>query len=180
MISAIIETRDDEVRLAHALSALVPAATDGVVREVTVVDRGSKDGTLVVADAAGCAVARDVDLASVAIDARGDWLLFHSPAMTMAPDWDRSALAFADAALVAGAARSRVAAFRGGRLVRGWRGFLANRRAAAGLRRGSAPPAGEAWLVAKQAYLEMAAGREAVSASAAFATATTLGARRGG
>ena len=40
MITAIIETRDDEVPLPHALAALVPAATEGVVREVIIIDHG--------------------------------------------------------------------------------------------------------------------------------------------
>ena len=56
MISVIFATKDDEAGLAWSLAALVPAATEGIVRDVTVVDDGSRDGTLVVADAAGCSI----------------------------------------------------------------------------------------------------------------------------
>ncbi len=56
MITAIIETSDDEVRLAYALAALVPAAMAGVVREVVVDRPRLGDGTLAVADAAGCTI----------------------------------------------------------------------------------------------------------------------------
>ena len=80
MITAIIETRNDEVALAHALAALVPAATEGVIRDVIVIDHGSDDGTLVVADAAGCTIvdagAEDDAQRAAVEQARGDWLLF--------------------------------------------------------------------------------------------------------
>ena len=123
MITAIFETCDDEMRLARALAALVPAATEGVVREVVVVDYGSSDGTLIVADAAGCTIMRATDATAVrdvAEAARGDWLLFLSPATIVAPDWYTGALAFIDRALVTGRARASAATLRNGRLDRGW------------------------------------------------------------
>ena len=43
MISVIIPTLNSEIVLAHTLAALVPAAAEGVVREVIVVDGGSSD-----------------------------------------------------------------------------------------------------------------------------------------
>ena len=52
MISVIIPTLNAESGLAAALSALVPAMVDGLVREVIVVDGGSTDRTLAIADTA--------------------------------------------------------------------------------------------------------------------------------
>ncbi len=72
MITAIIETRDDEVPLAHALAALVPAATEGVLREVIVIDHGSRDGTLTVADIAGCTVIEAARRAAIRTARRRD------------------------------------------------------------------------------------------------------------
>ena len=125
MITAIIETHDDEVALAHALAALVPAATEGVLREVVVIDHDSGDGTLVVADAAGCTIVRARAVSGdprrfAAERARGDWLLFLSPATAMEPNWIGQALTFIDRAMVAGDA-SATARFRGGKLVGRWR-----------------------------------------------------------
>ena len=60
MITAILTTRDNEIDLAFALAPLVSAAVEGVLREVIVVDDGSRDGTVAVADAAGCKIVRGV------------------------------------------------------------------------------------------------------------------------
>jgi len=129
MITVIIETRDSEVALAQALTRLVPAATEGILREVIVVDHGSADGTLAVADAAGCTI---VEVAKLAGDplrhaaecARGDWLMFLSPAAVLAPGWQDAAMAFVDRALLAGRAPAASALFYRGRIVSGWRARL--------------------------------------------------------
>jgi hypothetical protein len=107
MITLIIATRDDEEDLAHALAALAPAAMDGVVRDAIVVDAGSRDGTLEVADEAGCAVVRGSGAAALmqaAELARGDWLLFLSPAAVLEAGWPGEALGFIDRAFMAGTA----------------------------------------------------------------------------
>ena len=101
MISVILTTRNDELPLAHALAALVPAAADGMVREVIVVDNGSTDGTIAVADAAGCRIVagggeKGADLARGAGLARSDWLLFLSPEVMLEPGWQREARDFID------------------------------------------------------------------------------------
>ncbi|MBZ9934837.1 glycosyltransferase [Mesorhizobium sp. BR1-1-16] len=116
MISVIIPTRNDETALAHALAALVPAAADGIVREVIVVDGGSTDGTALVADAAGCrfvAGSGDIgkDLAAAAAGARSDWLLFLSPQVALEPAWQREAHDFIDRVQMSGETE-RAAAFR--------------------------------------------------------------------
>jgi len=167
MITAIIETRDSEVALAQALTRLVPAATEGVLQDVVVVDRGSADGTLAVADAAGCTIIEAEKLAGdvlrrAAEAARGDWLLFLSPDAVLAAGWQDAAMAFIDRALLAGRAPSSVAILYRGAMVTGWRarllalGFVVDGR-----------------LIAKAAYL--AASPSASPSAASLAS----GARRG-
>ena len=124
MISVIFATKDDEAGLAWSLAALVPAATEGVVRDVTVVDDGSRDGTLVVADAAGCSILRGSA-------AEGQASRRRSRPRRLAPlpqargrarsGWQGEALAFIDAALNAGTARETAAVFRLGRAGSGVR-----------------------------------------------------------
>jgi hypothetical protein len=147
MITAIIETRNDEVPLAHALAALVPAATEGVLRQVIVIDHGSRDGTLRVADVAGCTVIEasmgEGDPRRQAAEmARGDWLLLLSPTEPLPLDWQSGALAFIDRALVAGKAHSRVGTIHRGRISSGWRGWLRSRLTRS-----------DGWLLTKSAYL---------------------------
>ena len=56
MISVIIPTWNAERTLTATLSALVPALVDGVVREVILVDSGSTDQTVAIADSFGARV----------------------------------------------------------------------------------------------------------------------------
>lgn len=79
MISVVIECRNQEPELAVTLSALVQGAVEGLVAEVVLVDRGSTDGSAVLADAAGCKFLADPDLRDVIRQARGDWILFIEP-----------------------------------------------------------------------------------------------------
>ena len=123
MITAIIETLNEEVSLAHALAALVPAATEGLIRDVIVIDRGSHDGTRQVADAAGCTIVdagEEADARRAAVErARGDWLLFTPAAHVLRAGWMDDALTFIDRTLTAGQAQKRSAIFRRGRLPSG-------------------------------------------------------------
>lgn len=167
MITAIIETLNEEVDLAHALAALVPAATEGIIRDVIVVDRGSTDGTLEVADAAGCTIvdaSRAGDARRQAVEqARGDWLLFAPARHVFEPEWQADAMAFIDRALTGGRAQKRVAVFRGGRLPAGPLAWL----------RAFARGGSTARLVNKSAWLAERSGSTASAASPAS------GARRG-
>jgi glycosyltransferase involved in cell wall biosynthesis len=104
MISVIIPTENSEADLVHALAALVPAAAEGVVREVVVVDGGSTDNTDMVADAAGCTFVthrgpRSERLAHGAkIAKRGEWLLFLHPETLLEGGWFHEVQAFVDRA----------------------------------------------------------------------------------
>lgn len=87
MLSVLIETRNDEEELARTLGSLVPAAIEGIVREVMVIDRGSTDQTLAVADHAGCTLVADGDLAAAVRRARAEWLLLVEPGARLLDGW---------------------------------------------------------------------------------------------
>lgn len=93
MLSAIISTRDSERGLVRTLSALVPAVTTGVLREVIVADGGSKDETARVAEIAGCEfltsnAALGARLAQAVRRAKSSWLLFLKAGVVMLdPAW---------------------------------------------------------------------------------------------
>ncbi len=99
MITVVIPTLNAEAGLAAALSALVPASVDGLVREVIVVDGGSTDRTLKIADQAGTrfvqsAPGRGEQLAAGAKAARMPWLLFLHADTVLETGWEREAAAF--------------------------------------------------------------------------------------
>jgi rSAM/selenodomain-associated transferase 2 len=98
-ITVVIPTLDAEPALAATLSALVPAAVEGLVRQVIVVDGGSMDHTLEIADAAGAEIVkaprgRGHQLAVGAERARWPWLLFLHADTVLQEGWEREAAAF--------------------------------------------------------------------------------------
>lgn len=99
MISVVIPTLNAESGLVPTLAALVPAAVDGIVREVIVADGGSTDGTPEIADEAGAAFitergGRGSQLAAGARLATSPWLLFLHADTVLDPGWEREASAF--------------------------------------------------------------------------------------
>ena len=56
MISVVMPTLNAEDTLARTLSALVPGVVEGLIKEVIVVDGGSQDATLEIADSTGCVI----------------------------------------------------------------------------------------------------------------------------
>ena len=101
MISVIIPTLNAETGLAAALSALVPAAIDGLVREVIIVDAGSTDRTLKIAEAMGAEIVpsrpgRGRQLAVGAGAARCPWLLFLHADTVLQTGWEKEAAAFVE------------------------------------------------------------------------------------
>ncbi|MGA9658716.1 MAG: glycosyltransferase [Asticcacaulis sp.] len=80
MISVVIPTLNAEDHLARTLAALVPGVVEGMIKEVIVVDGGSGDSTLEIADSTGCVIihadaARGLQLWQGCREARGDWIL---------------------------------------------------------------------------------------------------------
>jgi glycosyltransferase involved in cell wall biosynthesis len=92
MLSVIIPTRDSERALVSTLAALVPAAIEGFIAEVVIVDGGSRDATAAVAAVAGCefrvlegSLGRRLKTAAAA--ARAPWLLFLPPGTVLDAPW---------------------------------------------------------------------------------------------
>ncbi len=94
MISVILLTLNDEATLADALADLVPAAVDGLVREVLAVDGGSTDATPEILEDAGARVVSRTGtigerLAAGAAAAKGAWLMVLPPGPALFPTWQR-------------------------------------------------------------------------------------------
>ena len=80
-LSIIIPTLNAAASLARTLAPLVDASVGGFVKDVIVVDGGSEDPSVVVAEDAGCEIVhgekgRSKQMNAGATRARGDWLLF--------------------------------------------------------------------------------------------------------
>ncbi|MFZ1773105.1 MAG: glycosyltransferase [Rhizobiaceae bacterium] len=93
MLSVIIETRDCEEALARTLASLVGAVVEGAVRDVIIVDLGSTDSTLKVAEHAGCALS--ASLSEALAQAKCDWLILIEPGARLSDGWTDSAIAHA-------------------------------------------------------------------------------------
>lgn len=96
MISVVIPTLNAEATLAAALSALIPAAVEGFVREVIIVDAGSTDQTLRIADGFGAEIVktgggRGAQLAAGAARAKFPWLLFLHADTVLETGWEHEA-----------------------------------------------------------------------------------------
>ncbi|MGD9828626.1 MAG: TIGR04283 family arsenosugar biosynthesis glycosyltransferase [Hyphomicrobiaceae bacterium] len=113
MITVVIPTLNAERVLAATLTALVPAAVEGLVREVIIVDGGSSDHTARIVEAAGAELVtaqkgRGSQLAAGAKAARQPWLLFLHADTVLEAGWESEALAFIER--VDGGARPESAA----------------------------------------------------------------------
>lgn len=94
MISVIMPTLNNGPTLAPALAALIPAAVQGIVREVIIVDAGSTDQTLKIADGCG-AITLDhtappsSQCLAAAQTAKFPWVLLLSPVVVLDVGWER-------------------------------------------------------------------------------------------
>jgi glycosyltransferase involved in cell wall biosynthesis len=80
VISVIIPTLNAEHYLVRTLGGLVPGVVEGLIKEVVIVDGGSEDATLEIAESTGCNIvhsdaSRGLQLWQGCIEAKGDWLL---------------------------------------------------------------------------------------------------------
>ena len=86
MITVIVPAHDSADALAGLLAALVPAAVDGLVREVIVADGDSDAATAALCEDAGATLLRGSIAAAAAI-AKGNWLLIVTPDMRFPSRW---------------------------------------------------------------------------------------------
>jgi glycosyltransferase involved in cell wall biosynthesis len=87
MISVIVPTLNSAAGLQTLLPPLVPAAIDGLVREVIAADGGSTDATLEICEDAGVKVVVGGVLAASAA-ARGDWVMILPEDLMLRPGWE--------------------------------------------------------------------------------------------
>ncbi|WP_271200800.1 glycosyltransferase [Methylopila turkensis] len=116
MLSVIIPTRNDERTLVPTLSSLVAGAADGVVRDVTLADGGSTDGTLEIADLAGCNVVggfadRAGRLNAAVRRAKSQWILFLEPGVVLGEGWRHEVRSFVEMVERRGETDRRAAVF---------------------------------------------------------------------
>ena len=100
-LSIVIPVRDAATFLASCLAALEEGRSCGLVREIIVVDGGSRDDTPARALALGARLlvapaGRGAQLAAGAASASGAWLLFLHADTILPPDWPASVAAFLD------------------------------------------------------------------------------------
>lgn len=105
MVSVIIPTVNAERLLPRCFDSLISAAVRGIVREVIIVDGGSTDATLEIADGTGAHIVRSsrgrsVQLAQGAQAAKSDWLLFLRPETALEYGWEAEAESFIDQSLM--------------------------------------------------------------------------------
>jgi glycosyltransferase involved in cell wall biosynthesis len=86
MLSVIIPTHDSAADLQVLLAALVPAAMDGLVREVICADAGSADPTLEICEDTGARVISG-GLVAAAMAAKGEWVLLLPADIRLPGDW---------------------------------------------------------------------------------------------
>lgn len=99
MISVVIPTLNSEHGLVRTLHSVLEATMRGMVRDCVVVDGGSTDMTLTIAEDAGCEIlsvegSRGMRLDAGAQAAKGPWLLFLDADTALEPGWDAEAFAF--------------------------------------------------------------------------------------
>jgi rSAM/selenodomain-associated transferase 2 len=99
MITVVVPTLNSGETLAATLTALVPGVVEGVVREVVIVDGGSTDRTLGIAESSGAEVVtgvsgRGAQLRAGAERANFAWILFLHSDTVLDPGWEQEAAAF--------------------------------------------------------------------------------------
>ena len=122
MISVLITAAADPEPLARLLASLVPAAADGLVREVAVI--GAAGPSLELADDAGARLFAAGAFAEAVAGARGPWIAGLPLAAVLTSDW----MSLVSARLALGDAAAVRLVARGFSLGGGPRGWLAPKR----------------------------------------------------
>jgi hypothetical protein len=117
MLSVVIATQENERELVPTLTALVGGAVDGLLSEVIIADRASRDASAQIGEDAGCKVLISADprgarLKAAAVAARGRWLLFLAPGVVPEATWIDESRRFINATVLEKPGRQRAAVFR--------------------------------------------------------------------
>lgn len=87
MLSVVIEADENAEGLATTLASLIPAAVDGIVREVIVCDAATNDAIGIVADHAGCTYLPRSSARDGIRRARCEWLLLLETGARLGDGW---------------------------------------------------------------------------------------------
>ena len=92
MITVVLPTHNSAARLVQVLTVLVPAAVDGLVKDVVFADAGSTDATLAIAEDSGARVVQATGdagarLATGCAAARGAWILALGEDLVLPEAW---------------------------------------------------------------------------------------------
>lgn len=95
-LSIIIPARDAAAELPACLESLMIGLEAALIREVILVDAGSADGTIKIAEATGARAVPvpsegGAQIAAGAHAARGEWLMFLLPSVALSRDWTERA-----------------------------------------------------------------------------------------
>ncbi|MFI4974208.1 MAG: glycosyltransferase [Caulobacterales bacterium] len=125
MITVVLSTLNSAEPLSRLLAALTPAAVDGLVRDVVLLDRGSTDATFELAEDAGASALRGGSLGDALNIARGEWLLWLPADAGLDAGWRAAleahlALADQEPARIVPATERLFARLRGRRVKAGW------------------------------------------------------------
>ncbi len=100
MLSIIIPTLNSAKELPATFAALMPALLEGAINEVIIVDGGSTDDTIKIADEAGATIikaekkGRGPQLSTGAKAAKNQWMLFLHSDTELEDDWHIEAIQF--------------------------------------------------------------------------------------
>ncbi|MEM0985624.1 MAG: TIGR04283 family arsenosugar biosynthesis glycosyltransferase [Pseudomonadota bacterium] len=155
-LSVIIPALDEAGALPTCLSSLMPGLETGLLREVILVDGGSRDATRSIAEAAGCRIfesdpGRAPQLRCGAREARGRWLLFLHADTALGPNWTERAAAHMEGSQDIAAAFTL--AYRSDAPEAQWLAARANRRA-----RWFGLPYGDQGLLISRSFYEAVGG----------------------
>lgn len=88
MLSIVLYTQNSAEALARSLTALVPAVVDGVLRRVIVIDGGSQDQSLLVAEGMGCDVFPETKFKEALERISAAWVLLLQPGAILPDGWE--------------------------------------------------------------------------------------------